>query len=269
MILDFYNPEISNGILTELFHLSFSKEDIPFESTVLPIGCMAITNIYVKDTQKIIFKNKETALNGMIVTGQFSKSYKFLVNDVSQSYGINLHPSAFHKITELDVSKLRNRHRQLQTVSQKLYNQLQPIFTTYETDIPKLTEAVKQLFSNFKLTTNYVIEQIDHCLKIIEEKEGLLNAYDLLDHVTFSQKTLETQFKKIVGVTPGKYIRHYRFIKLMRDYESKGTDLKDLIHIHSYYDHSHFSKDFKYFMNQLPKTYFKSDNAFLNEYLNK
>ncbi|MBR9916006.1 MAG: AraC family transcriptional regulator [Algicola sp.] len=80
---------------------------------------------------------------------------------------------------------------------------------------------------------------------------------------------MENQFKKIVGLTPGKYIRLYRFLKLMRKHESHEIDLNDLILMYNYYDRSHFTKDFKLFMRQSPKTYFKNNNLLLNEYLNK
>ncbi|WP_452597659.1 helix-turn-helix domain-containing protein, partial [Pontimicrobium sp. MEBiC01747] len=71
----------------------------------------------------------------------------------------------------------------------------------------------------------------------------------------------------IVGVTPGKYIKLYRFLKLMRKYASKPIKFKDLIFMYDYYDESHFLKEFKLFMKESPKEYFKKDNTFMKEYL--
>ena len=117
----------------------------------------------------------------------------------------------------------------------------------------------------FQKTINLHI--IDKVIDYIWEKEGLINVSDLLNLAAISQKSLEIHFKKIVGITPGKYIRLWRFLKLMRKYESGKIKLIDLIQMYDYYDHSHFSKDFLLFMNETPQSYFKKDNHLLEEYL--
>jgi AraC-like DNA-binding protein len=268
MILKYFDTTHLNHVVEELFSLSFDESDIPFESTVLPISCISVTNIYGKN-QSVVFKNQKTVLNGLVITGQFYQSYQFSVNSKGHSYGISFHPTAIHKLTKIDVSKLTEKHLPLIEVSKSLYDLINPIFIKYQDDILKLTKTLKKIFSNLPLEKNDTIDQIDKTIDFIHLKEGMLNTYELLEHVNFSQKTLETQFKKIVGLTPGKYIRLNRFLKLMRKYEGKEIDLKDLIYMYNYYDHSHFVKDFKYFMKQSPKEYFNTEHPFLNEYLNK
>ncbi|WP_299123780.1 DUF6597 domain-containing transcriptional factor [uncultured Winogradskyella sp.] len=268
MILKYFDTAHLSHVVEELFYLSFDENDIPFESTVLPISCISITHIYGKN-QSAVFKKQKTVLNGLIITGQFYESYQFLVNSKGHSYGISFHPTAIYKLTKTDVSKLTEKHLPLSDVSKILHDLIKPIFIRYQDDIPKLTKTLKKIFLSLPLVKNNTIDQIDKAIDFIRVKEGMLNTYELLDHVSFSQKTLETQFKKIVGLTPGKYIRLNRFLKLMRKYEGKEIGLKDLIYMYNYYDHSHFAKDFKYFMKQSPKEYFNSEHPFLNEYLNK
>ncbi|WP_400079715.1 helix-turn-helix domain-containing protein [Winogradskyella sp. R77965] len=268
MTLKYFDVDNAKGLVEELFYLSFDEGDIPFESTVLPISCISITNIYGKN-QSAFFKKTKTDLNGLVITGQFYESYQFLVNSKGSSFGISFHPTAIYKLTKIDVSKLTEKHLPLIEVSETLYNLIHPIFIKHKDDIPRLSRTLKKTFLNLPLEKNDTIDQIDKAIEFIRVKEGMLNTYELLDHVNFSQKTLETQFKKIIGLTPGKYIRLNRFLKLMRKYEGKEIDLKDLIYMYNYYDHSHFVKDFKYFMKQSPKEYFNSEHQFLNEYLNK
>lgn len=268
MTLKYFEPTNLNHIVAELFHLSFEESDIPFESTILPISCISITNIYSKN-QSAIFNNKETALQNLTITGQFYQSYQFLVNSKGHSYGISFHPTAIYKLTKLDVSTITGKHLPLIEFSKALYETLNPIFKKHQNNISNLTKNLKKALSYFPLEQNNTITQIDRVIELIQLKEGLINTNEILDYVNFSQKTLETQFKKIIGLTPGKYIRLYRFLKLMRKYESKEIDLKDLIHMYNYYDQSHFAKDFKHFMKQSPKEYFKSEHRLLNEYLNK
>ena len=49
----------------------------------------------------------------------------------------------------------------------------------------------------------------------------------------------------------------------MRKYESQEIAIKDLMFMFDYYDRSHFSRDFKLFMNETPKSYFKKDYPLL------
>lgn len=268
MTLKYFNVDDVKDLVEELFLLKFSEEDVPFQSTVLPICNTSITFIY-SDSQKAIYNNHHTSLSGPIVTGQFYDSYQFLVNKEGFSFGMSLHPKALYKISKADIGKIKNKHIPLKNFDETLFNALNPLFTEHKNNIPELSKILKLAIQNISLQDNPVIQQIDKTICVIQEKEGLLNTYELLDSVEFSQKTLETHFKKIVGLTPGRYIRLYRFLKLMRKYEGKEISLNNLIYMYDYYDHSHFTKDFKYFMKQSPKEYFKTQHPFLSEYLNK
>ena len=156
----------------------------------------------------------------------------------------------------------------LSEFNNRFYNIIKPILNKNKK--PKeIVDELNNLFLNMNLTIDNHTLKIDKVINIIKEKEGLLTVQEVLDDICISQKTLETQFKKIVGLTPGKYIRLYRFLKLMRKYESQQIDIKDLIYMYNYYDRSHFTKDFKLFMKKSPKNYFNVDNPFLNEYLKK
>ena len=104
---------------------------------------------------------------------------------------------------------------------------------------------------------------------MIKEEQGLLSVNDLLKKVPFSQKTLENNFKKMVGLTPSKYIRIQRFLNLMKKYENNTIDFKDLIYMYNFYDESHFAKDFKSFTSKLPKDYFTEDFFIMKEAFKK
>lgn len=268
MKLDYFNTKSVNHLIEEIFYLSFDKSDIPFKSTILPIGRISITYTF-DNTHYFTFNNKNSSIKGLILSGQFYESYRFSVNAEGHSFGVSLHPTALYKLTKLDASKLTSRQVLLSEFSKSLYDKLISVFMTYENDIKQINKNLKQAILELPQRNDSITDQIDLTIEEIRSRDGMLNTYELLDYVDFSQKTLETNFKKIVGLTPGRYIRLYRFLKLMRKYESKEINLKDLIYMYNYHDHSHFSKDFKHFMKQSPKDYFKEEHAFLNEYLSK
>lgn len=267
MKLTYFDNQSTSPLVEEYYELLCEKECIPFESTILPLGQTHITYIF-SETQKSIIRSKEVPLIGLMVSGQFYKSYQFLSAKEGYSFGMSLHPTALHKILNIDISKLENKHIPLEKVNLDCFQRINPIFQEYKNPIDAIIK-LEEFLKNTSLTINQNTILIDKAIDLIREKEGLLNIENILKEVNLSQKTLETQFKKIVGLTPGKYIRLYRFLKLMKKYNNKELDLQDLIYKYNYYDSSHFNKDFKLFMNDTPTSYFSKGNSFIQKILKK
>ena len=56
-------------------------------------------------------------------------------------------------------------------------------------------------------------------------------------------------------------------MNLIQKYQLKQVPLTDLIYAFNYFDLSHFNKDFKFFMKQTPRSFFKKDFPLLKEYI--
>lgn len=267
MNLTYFDTKGVEHLVEEYFNLSFNKEDIPFKSKILPIG---LTHIFYIETgkQKVIVDTTETPMEGLMVTGQYFRSYIFSTNTITSSIGASLHPTTLYKLLNTDISKLKNKHLPLNAINSSLNDKLVRLFETHKTSNHLFTK-LNDFFLNTSLTINKDTDYIDNVINLIRSKDGLLDIKDIVEQTHVSQKTLETHFKKIVGLTPGKYVRLYRFLKLIRKYESQELKLNDLIYMYDYYDQSHFNKDFKLFMLESPKSYFKKDYPLLKKYLNK
>ncbi len=252
-------------LVEEYFHIAFDEGDIPIKSTILPIG---LTHLFYIGTgeQKVTVDGAETLLKGLMITGQYFRSYDFSTNSITASIGANLHPTALHKILNIDISELINTHVPLAQINKTFHDKLLPIFEDSK-DSNELICNLNSFFKNTSLHINKNTQQIDRAISLIREKDGLLSVLSILDEISISQKSLEIHFKKIVGLTPGKYIRQFRFLHLMKKYLSKEIELIDLIYKYNYYDFSHFAKDFKLFMNQDLKSFFKQDYPLLKKYL--
>jgi AraC-like DNA-binding protein len=262
----FESNEVTH-LIEKYFYLSFSENDLPFKSTILPIG---LTHLFYIETgtQKVIVNGYETLLKGLMITGQYFRSYNFSTNTITASIGANLHPTALHKLLNIDVSKLKDTHIALLKINKVFHDKLLPVFEDSK-DSKELVDNLNTFLLNTPLYINKNTEQIDRAISLIREKDGLLNVLDIVDEILISQKSLETYFKKIVGLTPGRYIRQFRFLNLMKKHLSKEIELKDLINKYNYYDSSHFAKDFKLFMNQDLKSFFKEDYPLIKGYLKK
>lgn len=265
MEFKYLNKKDKRGLVNDLFILKFHKDDLPFKTIILPIGYPTLVYIFSKQ-QDTIFNGKKMPLKGLTVTGQFYGTYDYFVNDISSNIGMTLHPTALYKILNIDISKITNKHIPLEEINKELSKKLMSIFIDYKDDSEVFKDAIIDCINNLPLKIDNDVKFIDEAIENISKKEGLLQVKDLLETLPLSQKSLETKFKKIVGLTPGKFIKMIRFTTLMRKYETKEINLNDLIYMFDYYDHSHFSRDFKLFMSQTPKSFFKKDYPFLKEY---
>ena len=265
MKFDYIDKKDSRNIINNIFVLAFEEEDLPFKTIIVPTGFPSIAYVF-GERQKIIHNKEVTDFNELIVSGQFDSNYDLIVDFVSLNLGINLHPTALYKLLNTNVSLLTNKHICLKDTNPDFFKKASKIFIKNKVDVSSFVKEFLNFIDNLELNIDKDVIQIDLAINYILEKEGMIQVVDLLKVVALSQKSLETKFKKIIGLTPGKYTRLIRFTKLMRKYESKEIDLTDLIYMYNYYDHSHFIKDFKLFMSESPKVYFKKDYPLIKAY---
>ncbi|PQJ78683.1 helix-turn-helix domain-containing protein [Polaribacter porphyrae] len=266
MEFKYYTEKDKNKLINKLFKLSFSEDDLPLKTTILPIGYPTIAYLF-GDEQISVYNNVTRKLKKLIFTGQHYGAYDYFVNDDGLTYGIELHPTAFYKILNTDVSILTNQHFRGDLLDEKFSKNIEDIFLECKNDETYYIKTIIHFFNNLDLTIDDDVVQIDNAIDLIFKKEGMLQINDLLRELPYSQKTLETKFKKIVGLTPGRYMKLIRFSALMRKYEGNEINLNHLIYKYAYYDQSHFIKDFKIFFGKSPKSYFKKDFPIIEKYL--
>lgn len=257
----------NHPLIDHFYQLKITKEDTPFSTLIVPIGQTDITYVFSNQEQEYYIGEKVIQLKGLILTGQIYGHYNFIVNQESDNIGIAFRPTALYKILDKDISQYNNLHLPLKEASENLYKSLAPIFEKHKNNHDELVKKTIQFIDSLTLSQDKNIHFIDKAIALILENDGLISVNEILEEISLSQKTLETLFKKIVGVTPGRYIKQCRFLNLMRKYQSNKVDLKSLLYDFNYYDQSHFSRDFKFFTGQSPREYFKKDFPLIEQYL--
>ncbi len=268
MKLTYFNVKKVNHLVEEFYHISYSKDCIPFKTVMIPLGFTGFTYVY-GDRQKTIINKKTTLLKKLILNGQFYKSYDFSVEAVGFSCGLNFKPTALYKLTNLNISKFTNKNLYFNEIDAILSEKFEQIFKRNSQNFNTLFQEIENLLLTIPLIENKNTQAIDKVINTIHQKEGMLSVNELLSSLPFGQKTLETQFKKMVGLTPAKYIRIHRFLNLMKQYENNAISLKDLIYMYDYYDESHFSRDFKSFTTKSPSKFFADEFTLVKKALKK
>lgn len=266
MKLTYFDIHKTSHLVKEFYHISYSEKIIPFKTTMIPYGVNGLTFVYSNGQQTTLDSNV-TTLKKLVLNGQYYKSYQFSVNEVGYSCGINFKPTTLFKLTNLDVSEFTNKNVCLNSIAKVLSEKFEFIFKNHQNDFKNMFKKIEDLILELPLIENKNTIAIDEVVDFIHEKEGMLAVSELIEKIPFGQKTLETQFKKMVGLTPAKYIRVHRFINLMKQYEKNNINLKDLIYMYDYYDESHFLKDFKSFTSKSPKEFFKENFSIIQKAL--
>ena len=79
---------------------------------------------------------------------------------------------------------------------------------------------------------------------------------DLTRYIGLSQSALERRFRRIVGVSPKKYVSLVRLRRAVR-LHTAGADLTTVAHTAGYFDQSHFIKDFRRVTGLAPSKFFR------------
>jgi len=94
--------------------------------------------------------------------------------------------------------------------------------------------------------------------KVIEKK-GDISLESLCTEFNISIRQLERTFKKEVGMSPKIYIRiiRMRYAKELLS-KLKVESLTTTAHETGFFDQAHFTREFKFFMSETPKNYYKN-----------
>jgi len=269
MKFNYLKSKDNRNLISGIFTLSFFKEETPLKVTILPNGIPSLVYLSA-DNQKFSIKNSKTesTVQGLSLFSQFDSSYSYSTLNKTNNFGVILSPTSMYKITGQDVSNLTNKISSLSDINPLLSKKIENIFIENQLNLSKFKKDFTELLNNINLTEDEDIIYIEKAVDYILKKEGIVKVKDLLELVPFSQKSLQTKFKKIVGLTPVKFIKITRFKNFLIRYRVNKDDVNELLTTFNYYDMSHFNRDFKLMMHQSPKSFFEQkDQSFLDQYL--
>ena len=79
---------------------------------------------------------------------------------------------------------------------------------------------------------------------------------DLARYLGLSQSALERRFRRVIGVSPKKFLSLARLRRAVR-LQANGADLTTAAHASGYYDQSHFIKEFRQATGSAPSAFFR------------
>lgn len=187
------------------------------------------------------------------IFGQIDQCFEAVHWPGAYSLGALLQPTALSKFLREDMAAFTNRAVDGLAVRNGLrivYDQLREA-TTIESKVERLNRFFAEVF----LRTPHTSTLADAAVSLLHQPltasiKGLAN------QLRVSERHLEIQFKKYVGLSPKTYSLIVRFKRMEQQLQAKSTvSWQQLGFANDYYDQNHFIKDFRRFTGHTPSDY--------------
>ncbi len=160
---------------------------------------------------------------------------------------VELLPLGFYKLFKTDFLSDNIHYLKLsKEIKTKYFSDLYK-HNTIEEEISYLNDSLKSLYLSHE-NEHLCIEDVIR--KISDEYHYDVSVENLLREFNCSRSTMERQFKKIVGLTPKKFIFVGKFCKTLLSYVNDDCTFKELPYHYS--DSSHMNAVFKKFIGLTP-----------------
>ncbi len=199
------------------------------------------------------------------IFGQIDQCFDAIHWPGSYSLGVLLHPTALSKFLREDMTTFANKAfdgRWLRDDLKILHNQLEEI-----PSIKNKIELLNQYFTKSFLSLQPTTTIADAALSLLH-KSTMPSIKNLAHQLKISERYLEMQFKKHVGLSPKTYSLIIRFKRMEQQLQIKSTaSWEKLGFANEYYDQNHFIKDFKRFTGHTPSDYLLNNLEMGRSYL--
>jgi AraC-like DNA-binding protein len=199
------------------------------------------------------------------IYGQIDRHFSITHPEHFYSIGVLFKPAALSKLLKIDMNEFAN----MAFDGTLINNELGVLHTRMveATGINSKVALLDQFFVNSFEAAAPSVGIADHALRVMDLYRGI-PMDDLAKEVGVSQRYLERQFGKAVGVSPKTYSLIQRFKRIEQELrDSSSASWSDLRFAHHFYDQNHFIKDFKRFTGRTPSTYLLENLDMARSYL--
>jgi AraC-like DNA-binding protein len=149
------------------------------------------------------------------------------------------------------------------------------------TDVAGFVEKLAALppQERIKLLDNYLLREfalhslkpspVEAALAYIYQRQGVVSIEEITQQSASSRRHLVRLFHEQVGLSPKTFLRIFRFHQVVLAIKTNpNPSFQDVLYVYGYYDQSHFIRDFKALMGQLPSQFASEERAIV-DYLNR
>lgn len=255
------DPQLQS-LVKRYHYVAQDAEDIFHGGNILPsLGCHM--TIILDGQFEFIIEDKVIAAPLATLSGQFDRTYLYQTPLPYECIVISFKSTAFYQLFGINMRELTNTHCSITKYMQEV--EIEPWLAKI-----KSTENLSTRFSlvnDFLLTIEKQKKNdtatVDRCIEQMVLHSGTQTVQDLALQLGVSKRYLEIQFGRMVGLSPGRLNRLLRFYCILQEWITNGEGLTSLFDKYSYFDYSHFRKDFMSFFSMTPADFDIENNLLI------
>lgn len=170
--------------------------------------------------------------------------------------GVHFKPWGVSPFVDLPATELRDRWVPVDAVWRRSLDRIRNRVGATASATETLRVLEDELRSRLAAAPSGGLDLVQHTGGRLETSHGAIPVGALADAAGVSGTHLATLFKSHVGATPKRVARIYRFARLIVSVDAlRPVDWSRLAQTAGYFDHAHFSREFKDFTGHTPTGY--------------
>ncbi|MTI39208.1 AraC family transcriptional regulator [Fulvivirga lutimaris] len=222
--------------------------------------------IHLGDTFEINISGRWETQAKFLLAGQIRKHFHLRNTGVAKMLGIKFQPATVNRLFGLDMSELMDDVIAVDQTLGALYELATELSGC--SDFSACKSHIEEWFDN-RVIQPSELNPVDKAVQELIATNGNVRLNQLYEELGVSERTLERQFKKVIGLSPKFYSRIIRFTYIFDQIKQGKEPWLDITYDSGYYDQAHFIKNFKEFTGESPSAYGFEEKNMANFFLFK
>lgn len=232
-----------------------TAEALGTREPVLPDGCPEVI-FNLADRFRRYGSNDDHELQPhTLVAGQMTKRIVIGPSGDVNLFGVRFRPFGAYCLLGVPMSELSNRTDGLDLLMPRSESILREQLLSADSFAAKISVIEKVLTDGLRRVASpdsKLVFAVDALAR-----NGTIRVAKMAAEIGWTERKLERDFKKYVGLSPKMFGRVSRFASIVRSMEISGINgLIDHAHKYGYYDQSHMINDFRAFAGESPTAFY-------------
>ena len=262
-----FAPDKQLEQLIESYWIVKDDDTRPRQQKIVPDGFTEII-FHLGDAYRIRLYNEWELQSESLLAGQIRKHFFLENTGRSDIVGIKLKPTALTHLFGLDMHQFTDKVVDLSPVLGNHFSET----SNRLRESNDFVEKVSFLNTHFKklLSENpFRVTAADRAVGIILSNHGMLPVSAISRSAGVGERQLENLFKKYIGLSPKFFTRVIRFSYIFTLIQENKQNWSGIAYDASFFDQSHFIRNFKDFTGENPSDYSFDEKNLANFFLQK
>jgi len=235
---------------------------------ILPDGCVEIV-FDLSDRFRQYHDDGTSELQPRtIVAGQMSRRIFIGPTGKTDLFGVRFHPAGSWPLLRVSLDEITDRiidaSMLLGRDEDRLFDML-----SEQTGFAERAAIFDSYFYSRLAERGSAFDAVARASAIIAASDSSMSVDVIARQIGLSERSLERNFRRFVGLPPKLFIRITRFQNFIRTVEAHSrTDLLDIAVGSGYYDQSHMIRDFRAFTGATPSEFFGIEKVLSDRFVN-